>query len=130
MAESTKYLKKVTRYILSENADYTSPILPGREFVEEYTCTRYKKQAYLAATGGTTIDLSEFSTIEDLTVRNLDETNYVDTTHRTAAGSTTDQSTRVDAGKSVSLGDVTPGSDLVLTANGADCAVEVEVFGS
>lgn len=128
---STKYLRKRTRIELSRNADYSDPIEDNEgEIVEEYQVTRYKKQEYLAATAGTTIDLSEFGTIEDLIVYNRDSTNYVSTTHRTAAGAATDQNTRVDGGKSVSLGDVTPGSDLVLTANGAACEVVIEVYGT
>ena len=129
---STKYLRKRTIIEISRSSNYSDPIEGPTTITEEYQVTRYKKQEYLAATGGTTVDLSEFGTIQDLVIYNRDSTNYVDTTHRTGttAGTAQAQSARIDASKAVSLGDVTPGNDLILTANSADCEVIIEVWGS
>lgn len=127
---SVKYLRKTTRIEVARDSGYADPIL-DEEIVEEYEITRYKAVELLAATGGgTVLDLSEFGTIEDIIVHNRDGTNYVDTAHDTAPGGATDNEARVDAGKSVSLGDATPGSDLTLIANGAACEVTVYVLGT
>lgn len=128
---STKYLKIETTIRLANDNAYSSEIVPAHTITEEIEVTRYKRQGYLAATGGTTVDLSEFGTIYKCLIRNLDASNYVDTNHDTVAdGATSPQACRVFAEQVLVLTDVDPTQDLALTANGADCEVEIEVYGA
>lgn len=129
MASSTKYLRRRTVVELSRSTDYSSPIYK-EEHTETLTPTRHKILEILAVTGGLTIDLAEFGTITDIEIVNRDGTNFVDTTHRNTPGGATDQNTRINAGQSVKLGPVTPGNDLVLTADTADCECIVEIYGT
>lgn len=126
---SRKYFRKVTRFEIARNPDY-SDVLEAFELSEEYEITRYKRLEFLAGTGGDEVALDPFGAVEDIIILNRDASNFVDTTHRTTPGGATDQNTRVDAKKAVSLGDVTPATSITLTANGADVECEVLVVGT
>lgn len=130
MANSTKYVRKTVRIEISESASYANPLV-DETFTEEYTADTFKRGAPSAASGGKTVDLSEFSDVEDLVLVNKDASVRFDTTHRTGttAGTANDQGARVDAGRIVCLGDVTPGNDIVLTGNSADVEVEYIAIG-
>jgi len=130
-SSSTKYLRTTIRTELSRSNDYSNPIDDTSVIVEDTPTRCLINHEFLAATGGTTIDLSPFGTVTQVIIRNRDTTNYVDVTYRTAAGGATDQNNRVYDHTPVTLGHgVTVASDLVFTANTADCECVVTVFGT
>lgn len=129
-SSSDKYYKVEKRVIISRNSDYSDPI-HDYTYTDKATITRHMANEVLAVTGGLTYDLAPMGTIKDCIISNLDDTNYVDVTFRNTANSATDNKVRILAGKSVNLGDtITPGNDLVLTADTADCECRIEVVGT
>jgi len=126
------YAKIEIKFTYSKNSDYSDPEqeITFAEF--ETTPDEYEVKVVEADTGGTTVELGNFATIEAIIVQNLDPTNYVDATWRTTGGSTNDQVIQVSAGDSLVLpcDDITIASDLVLTANSAACRCRVAIIGS
>lgn len=128
---STKYLRTTIRNELSRSSDYSNPI-EDTTYTAEDTPTRHiANHEFLAATGGTTIDLSPFGTVTQVLIMNLDKTNYVDVQFRTAAGGATDNIVRVYDHTPVMLGHgITVANDLIFTANTAACECVLTVFGT
>lgn len=123
------FAKLSVAFAFSEQSDYSDPeyesnLDPYEVEVEGYTVRKLE-----ITTSAETIQLDEFSSIAQLIIKNDDKTNYVTATHDSAGNGATDNIHRVGAGKFLVLSDVTPGSDLVLQANGAACKVKVIIIG-
>lgn len=123
------YLKIEVGFVASENSDYSDPennveFDPYEALVEGYES--FKREI---GTSNETVELGQYSTINELIVKNLDPTNYVTATFRSAGNGSTDNIIRIGAGKFAILPDVTPGNDLVLVANGAACLVRIAIAG-
>lgn len=92
---------------------------------------RYEMREVSAATGGTTVDLGMYTTINNIIVKNKDTTNRVDGTFRTTGGSSNNQVLSAPAGGIFATGSrVTVANDLVLTADTAACVCEVLISGT
>ena len=127
---TTKYLKIERTVLLSRSNTYGSPIFE-QTHTEEIEVTRYKKMEILAATGGTTVDLSEFGAIDKIIVSNRDATNYVEGTFRNTSNGSNDNILRAEAGESFDTGGaITVANDIVLTANSAAVECILEVYGT
>ncbi len=83
-----------------------------------------------ATAGGTTLDLSMFTTIDYIAILNRGPTNYVTVTHRSAGNGSNDNIDRVAVNKFYVLTDVTPANDITLAANSAAVQCEVWIAGS
>lgn len=132
MASSAeKYVRATLRLEAARNSDYTGPIF-DESVIEETTPTApIVIPGILATTGGLTLDLGMYATsIANIIVHCRDSTNYVDGTFRTTANGSNDNILRAVAGGFFATGGpVTVANDLVLTANGASCEVDVYIFG-
>ncbi len=80
---ATLYMKQVVNVVISENSDYTDPIidtvrsLPDIE--KTLSTTGYAELRLVRAeTGGTTIDTGLYDTLDLFLVVNADSTNEVD----------------------------------------------------
>lgn len=115
--------------IFSELADYSDPLYESNLGDYEVEAEGFTARKLEITTSAETIQLDEFASIYQLIIKNHDKTNYVTATHDSAGNGATDNIHRVGAGKFLVLSDVTPGSDLILQANGAACKVTVIVIG-
>jgi hypothetical protein len=124
------YARIRVRAEYSKNADYSSPKIDHEFTSQETTPSKYDFREVSAGTGGTTVDLGAYTTIDDCIIHNLDSTNYVDATFRNTANGATDNIIRVDKGAILSVGELTVANDLVLTANGAAVNCEILLLGT
>jgi hypothetical protein len=94
--------------------------------------TKFKFLKFSAATGGgTTVDLGEFTTIQELYFYNSDSSNYVTGTYREDGDSgAADRTFKCVAGQWLKLVQLVPGNDLVCVANSSACVCEVLVIGT
>lgn len=83
-----------------------------------------------AATTGTTVTTSIYSSVTLVAIQNDDSTNYVTATFRTAGNSSTDNIVRIPAGGFLLVTDFTAANNLVLTANTAECNCRVIIAGT
>lgn len=126
------YAKFVAYGLFSQNSDYEPP-KPPIDF-NAYAMTTPTRQVFgeVLATQASdyTLDLATFGTILLMVVQNLDTTNYFTATWRSAANGSTDNKARVTTNYGFLVtNDVTPGSDLILRANTADCKAYIWVVG-
>ena len=130
---TTRYLR--ARFLLERStaSDYSRPQIhegketaSGSESLIDYTVT--------AATGGTTVDLTEQGSANDLVVMNHDTTNYVTLVYRTNGGGATDQTIAIPAAESssnpsfVKITDWDPATALTLTADTAACDCSISCW--
>lgn len=80
-------------------------------------------------TTGTTITLSGYTTLEELYIRNLDATNFVSGTFKTAASGSSN-ACKIKAGQWLKLLDMTVATALVLTADTANVVCEIFAVGT
>jgi hypothetical protein len=126
MAED--YLKLTTRIELADNAAL-NPVKIDETYDFTVRPDESLKTTINAQTGGSTLDLANFTTVRECVISNLDNQttgNYVDVTFRNTANGVNDNIVRIEAGTTRSLGELTVANDLLLTANTA--AVKCEVF--
>jgi len=84
-----------------------------------------------AITTGDDIDLTNFASIEQVVVKNLDGSNFVTVSWDTATyGGGTTVGQKVLAGQALILTDVDPSATFNVTADTAACIVEINVIGS
>lgn len=128
------YAKASVKLVYSTNADYSDPEIDTYNWsdYEISAPTKCEERKVSAATGaGTTITTNgTYTTVSLVVVHNLDTTNYVTATYRSAGGGATDQNIRIAAGRYLVLCDFTAASNLVLVANGAACTCQVVVVGT
>jgi hypothetical protein len=98
----TDYGKIVARILYSENSDFSSPLIDTGMLSDTVSS---EESLYIprinVSTSGTTIDLSNFTTIQGIFIQNLDPTNFVDISWRCKLASKTwavDKLTFTDAG--------------------------------
>jgi hypothetical protein len=104
-----------------------------RTFVETPSSpVEYIHRKVTAATGGgTSVTLSDFTTIVELFVKNHDDTNYVVGTYRELGDAAAANRTfKLAAGQWLKLVNVSPGTALTLAANTADCKCELVAIGT
>lgn len=92
--------------------------------------THYKQMKMTVATGGETIDLSEFTAIDECYIENQDATNYVTAVYRTTADTSNNNTQRILKGQWIKIALVHPATDLLLTANTAACICTVICIGT
>ncbi len=123
------YAKLSLAFTFSEQSDYSDPEYESNLDPYEVEAEGYTVRKLEITTSAETIQLDEFASIYQLIVKNEDATNYVTATHDSAGNGVTDNIHRIGAGKFLVLPDVTPGSDLILQANGASCKVKIIIIG-
>jgi hypothetical protein len=122
------YGKVRASLVVSTASDYSDPYLETNFADFTFTPTEVFKVKVSAATTGTTIDLSTFTTVSLIMIKNLDTTNYVDMTKNY---SSVNGVSRIAAkGILIEQSPGTIANDLVLTANTAACLCEVIIAGS
>jgi hypothetical protein len=125
------YSRLSVAYTYSENSDYSAPKLKTN--LDNYTSsasTHYEVQYREVGTSAETLEMGGFTAVEHVVIKNKDATNYVTCTWDSAGNGSTDNIIRIAAGKFAVIPDLTPGSDLILTANTAACDCEVIVVGT
>lgn len=128
----TDYARVRIDFEVSEFSDYGSPYIRPPQWSEALTPDEadYKGRVEAALTPGTTIATAFLTTCTLLAVRNLDATNYVTLTWRSAGNGSTDNVVRIAAGDVFVTQDVTAGNDPNIMANTAACKCEVLVMGT
>lgn len=124
-----EYSKLSVVYVNSPYSDYTSPTIDTIDVAayENTTATNAMRFNATAKTTGTTIVLTNWTSISGIIVKNLDTTNYVTVTW-TDPG-TNANSQRLTAGKILVIPSAAVSASLVLTANTANCEVVVIIEG-
>jgi hypothetical protein len=127
------YFKLKVGAIYLENSDFSRPKLQlDLDTYAPTTAVKYWSGIISASTGGTTVELGNFSSILALVVQNKDSTNYVDMEWTYTDGAVADTANKqqlVKGGLLVLSGTVKVSSDLVFTADTAACDVEVTIVG-
>ncbi len=80
-------------------------------------------------TGGSSISLTSFTTLNELILHNTDGTNFVTLTFSTVAGNISGGTMKIKAGQMVCLTDVDPASTFSIAADTATVACELFVYG-
>ena len=129
----TDYAKIELSARYSASSDYSSPDwttstwLPFELTPDEGA--QFKVEA--ATSSGTTVTTSIYSSVTLVAVQNIDPTNYVTATFRTAGNSTTDNIIRIAAdGGILVVSDFTAANNLVLAADTAVCTCRVLIVGT
>jgi hypothetical protein len=101
--------------LYSENSDYSDPIAYRSFSQTSSTATKLEQHYVSATTTGTTIDLSGFSTIESIVVKNKDTANYVEVEWWQQRGSLSDTVTFAQAATGDTITDDSAGGLYVTT---------------
>jgi hypothetical protein len=119
-------------YEVSSSSDYGTPYIAPPKWVETLTPDEaiYHARIEAALTPGTAINTSVLTSCTLLSVRNLDATNYVTLTWRSAGNSGVDNIVRIQPGDIAHIQDVTAATNPTLVANTAACNCEVLVLGT
>lgn len=125
----TQYSKVSIGVQVSDNSDMSSSTQLNALTYTPSTLSQTARYTVSAATGGTTIDLAAFASVDYVVVKNKDTVNYVTLTFTTNSGSAAN-SHRIVAGKVAIEPDVKVSGDLVLTANTSACECEVTIVGA
>lgn len=113
---------------VSEASDYSAPY-EDFSITDAITPDEVSNQTKVECdTGGTTVDITNFASIDYLVVYNRDATNFV-TLLYDSAGSTAN-SVKITAGKFAVIPDVSRATDLTLTANTAAVICQIVMCGS
>jgi hypothetical protein len=128
----TDYARATLTYEVSTQTDYGSPYVAPPKWVEALTPDEsiYHARLEAALSPGTAINTSVLGTCTLLAVRNLDATNYVTLTWRSAGNGGTDNIVRIQPGDLFHVQDVTAATNPTLVANTAACSCEVLVLGT
>lgn len=126
----TDYARATLQLEVSANSDYGDPYIKPPKWVEELTPDEGFFERIDAETGGVTINTSKLNSVTAFAVRNRDATNYVTLVHRSAGGSSTDQTIRIPAGGMYYTQDLTAATNPTLTANTATVQCEVFYMGT
>lgn len=100
--------------------DWPPVVALGRDLVE--------KDVTAVTGGGTTVTTSGYTTGYQAIIQNLDPTNYVTATYRTAAGGVTDQNVRIYPNTRLVLPEFTKASNILLVADTADCKCRIAIL--
>jgi hypothetical protein len=124
-----EYAKCSVDFLFSAFSDYRTTKIDTSD-IDDFTITPNNALRYsvLAKTTGTTLVLTNWSTVTFVLFKNKDTTNYVTVTW-TDPGSTAN-SQRVAAGGFLVLPSISVAANIVMTANTANCACELVVAGS
>jgi len=120
------YSKVELSSVYSASSDYSNPVARFMPAAYAVTPDEFVHLQIQADTGGTAVTTSTLSAATALIVKNLDGTNYVTATFRSAGNSSTDNIIRIAAGAFLVVSDFTVANNLTLTANSA--AVNCDVF--
>lgn len=120
----------------SEDSEYTN--LAWASNIDDYKTTPDEMIARKveAACGGTAVNTNEFASASMFIVRNLDASNIVRVTYRTPANGATSNKVDIPPKGFMMLPEMTPSSNITLTAGGAaslgswTVLCEVIIFGS
>jgi hypothetical protein len=126
----TEYARLTVQLEHSAYSDYGSASVHSISDTESPTQAVIKARL-IAATGGSTIRLDEWTTIQKLVIYNTDDTNFVTVAFDSASGSA-NVSLKVLAQDTLVLSDVEAGSSetIVITADTAACDVEYSIIGT
>jgi len=113
-------------FVSAENTNY-SPHRYSEDYSVEDTPDEVLMYEVQADTGGVTVELGLFATVDKVLIVNEDTTNYVVATWTNNA---TANSQRILAGEFLGFGGLTIANDLVLTANTAAVQCRVIVTGT
>lgn len=115
--------------VWSDQSDYSEPAPKFAQETESTSDTlRVVYEGVSCATGGTTLDLGNFTTITSVFFRNTDTTNFVTVTGQSNSVAF---SLKVPASSGwFRIPEATPGADLTVTADTAACLCDVEVWGT
>jgi len=123
------YARKRWVLEVSSASDYSRPVTSAGEYTS--TPDEFRVNDVIeVATAGQTYTLSHLSSVEQVRVTNLDSTNYLDVTFRSAANGATDNKVRIAATKTWDCPDVTVANNLTLTANTAAVLVSIDYSGT
>lgn len=126
---ATRYTKTQIRSLISDNSDHSSPDCRSTFTAVTNTVTEGLAYTVTAVSGGTGIDLTNFTTLNEVILHNTDTTNYVDVTFTTANGGTSGAVMRVPAGGQICLTDVDPVNTFSLATASADVCVDLMAWG-
>lgn len=127
----SKYAKFTLFGKFSANSDYTDHSAEIENNEITLTPDECIRGEYTAPTSARTIvPASAFTTITGLFARNLDSTNYVTLSYANAAGSVSVKLYGGDNRRAFFTQDVAVGTAITLTANTAECQVELMVTGT
>jgi hypothetical protein len=128
----TDYARIIATFEVSANSDYGAPYIAPPKWTEALTPdeSSYQARVEAALTPGTAISTSILGTCTLLAVRNLDATNYVTLTWRSAGNSGVDNIVRIQPGDLFICQDVTAATNPTLVANTAVCNCEVLFLGT
>ena len=125
----TDYLKEVTNVRVSASSDYSNPYIETSQWPNETLTPTYAELRKLRAqVAGTTVETGPFATITKFRVYNAGPTNFVTVTWTSTGASSHSQ--KVPVGTNLSIPDVTPTTDPVITADTADCDCWVLIAGT
>ncbi len=126
----TYYAKGVAVVQVAESSDYNSPNIMAALFKEYTTPTASLDMVLAAATGGTTVPWTSFTTIRAVFVQNLSTSIITTLTYRTGGGSATTQTVALPTEEWIKLVDVTASTAGVLTSASGTPSLRVIVFGT
>lgn len=126
---TTRYTKTQVKTMISDNSDHSDPSC--RTTFTAYTNSVTEGLAYsvAAVTGGTTIDLTNFTTLNEVTLHNVDAVNYATLLFSTDVGNISAGTLKIPAGAQVVLTDVDPAATFTLTADTATVCIELFAWG-
>jgi hypothetical protein len=122
------YGKTAVSFFASDSSDYSDPFIDGSYEKARATPVETQRFRITAASTGTTITLSTWTTIHYVIVKNIGATYYAKLTYDTTDQASCDM--RVGVEDWCKLVDVVAASNLVVTAeNAAGTLVEIIVSG-
>lgn len=125
----TDNLRTSLEITFSEQANFSDPEWTTNWANFDLTPEGAETRKLEIGTGAETIDLGDYSAITQLAVKNEDPTNYVTATFRSVGNGAVDNILRIQPNSFLVVSDVTPGSDLILQANGAPVLVKIAIAG-
>jgi hypothetical protein len=128
----TDYARIQVKFVVSASGDYGDPYVNPPQWQETLTPdeAEYGGRVEAALTPGTEIDTAKYGTCTMLAVRNLDATNFVTLTWRSAANAGVDNKVKIQPGDIFITQDVTAATKPTLVSDTAVCRCEVLIMGT
>jgi hypothetical protein len=126
---ATRYTKTQIKTLISDNSDHNDPDCRSTFTAVTNSVTEGLAYVVQAATGGTTVDLTNFTTLNEVILHNTDTTNFVTLLFSADNGNISGATLRIPAGAQVCLTDVDPASTFTLTADTAAVCVDLMAWG-
>ncbi len=126
---ANRYTKTSIQTSVSDNSDNSEPNCRSSIPAETNTVTEALVYTVNCVTGGTSISLALFTTLNEVILHNVDTTNFVTLTFSTVAGSISGGTMKILAGQTVILSDVDPASTFSVAADTATVACELFAYG-